>query len=110
MYLNICKAQQPYCKGRCCDNTSIFNDDFGPRLPARIKEELPMVNLIKPLNARTSDGKIHHGWAFSCNNFDKETHLCKDFEHRPLMCRWYICMEAVHILGLVGEPVEDLPW
>jgi hypothetical protein len=108
MYLNICKMHEPICKGHCCEKTTVFCDWAGPNLPAHIKKSLPMVNLIKPSLARTSDGKSHHGWAFSCNNFNEKTKLCKDFEHRPDMCRWFICEEAVEILSLVDGIIEPI--
>jgi hypothetical protein len=109
--LNICKLYQSTCKGRCCEDTAIIQVRRNPNLPAEIKRELPMVNLIKPVKSVNNHGIItKSGWLFSCNNFDKETYLCKDFEHRPKMCQWYLCEEAVNILSLVNEPNEDLPW
>jgi Fe-S-cluster containining protein len=56
------------------------------------------------------DGRVFSAFAFECGWFDKETHLCKNFEKRPIPCRSYICKTAVDILALVEEPVEDLPW
>jgi Fe-S-cluster containining protein len=57
------------------------------------------------------DGKRRMAWGFSCKNFDKETGLCNDYKNRPKHpCQTFICHEAVNIIALCFEPIEDLPW
>lgn len=111
MKRNICKLHHPICKGSCCEDTAVVaTRKRPPYYPAMIKREMPQLTLTGFTTHIHLDGKRCSGFLFSCSNFDKTSRLCKDFANRPYMCHIYICREAVNILALTDEPIEDLPW
>jgi len=96
MVTNICRL----CDGHCC---------APPIAISYIKSKKQLYTNNPQLKKMPMMHK--KGRYFMCDNYDKNrpNGHCKDYANRPEICRYFICREAIDILGLVTEG-EPLPW
>ena len=85
--MDICRV----CDGSCCKTINLLYRKSGRSL----YKNTPHLRDY-PFLKRT-------GKYFTCDNYDEEKGLCKDYENRPNFCRNFICNEAIEILTLVLE-------
>lgn len=95
---NPAEQQCRGCRGWCCAGFSVGREIFEPIPEADIAKVPPeavynkmfaMKNFYR-LYDDAYDG-LHGSVACSCRQYDRVTGKCKDHEHRPVICRQFLC-------------------